>query len=1094
MPETHGQIEGYRFCRLLGSGGMGRVFLAIQESTQRPVAVKVLHPHLSKPEIERRFRLEKDVIANLNHPYIAQLIDTGVDNQNAAYLVMEYIDGTPLDTYLQGKVLTTKQRLELFEKICLGVQHAHQKGIIHRDLKPSNILITSNEGPAFPKIIDFGIAKVLSETSLPGLESRYAITTHAGPRKILGSLGYMSPEQALGRSEQVDIRTDIYALGILLFEILLGRPPFDLNPSAVPEIAYLYKLIRNDIQPPSVYWQKHLKQEPIHEAHATTRTRLINTFAKELDWVVIKASAKTVEHRYESTSALIGDVRAFLENRPISARPSTLAYTFRKAVSANPWLTSAAVFTVLALAFGLILSRQSLEVVKKSIQKEQQARQQLSQANQQLSQSLADAFFNQGISALKEEDYNLALANFGEALKNDPNHWAAKTHLFNLLTRGRFVTSRMRTSSTGNIHFKSVIHPTLDFIALNETSNIIDIYTLNHTAPVLVNSINVNRPGTFTWFNGKPNFVFSTENEIMIFNIHNSKALFSYSLPPRWYETMISPSDSFILLDTPYYWVALNDKLETVFKSLKPKIYPYKFKFSNDELFFSTYRGDSLSVYKLFKDPFRLENIFKTPLPGRRATNSPIAFTSEGFTAWHNKEVIKFNKNNKTLEKTTKTKYIHTVKISNQNKPFIQHDNTINPLQQSTDALITTSGAISYFDFLDSTLFTWEDELTISFYNQSTLEPSKPNVYLCSGVDQIQTTETKRICVTNFHGHQEIFEDNYIPFDDSKTSKGYPNQRKETILESFTSKNDYLIDNIEKNISKILTQKQDSIAFYHKFYTDNTCIFTIANYRTLFIHDTTSRATLKHFFTLPEITFDIYPKSGRSFIQYTSISPSLVHWKIDSENQLKRIQNIDLEHHFLNDSMSYFTPNGEKLITYSTRDDLVYIWDTYSGKLLKSLKTEKPPSFIDDIFTNTRGDFLAYRNNFGVAVLHELDHYTKVPLQFYPDQPIPTLNSFFISKKRLTFASPTENKTSPRFAEPPSEPAPPWISQVTSGISRLKLDSSGNFNLSDPSDEYYDQISALKSTQPGDTWAFHLKILFFGPEESTNFEKNNKTL
>jgi serine/threonine protein kinase len=219
LEKVTGQIGHYRLAKRVGAGGMGEVYEAEQlEPVRRKVALKLIKPGMDSERVLSRFEMERQSLAIMNHANIAQIYDGGVSEQGRPYFVMEYVDGIPIDRYCDEQCLDTRQRLKLFQQVCEGIQHAHQKGIIHRDIKPSNVLVEIREGKAVPKIIDFGVAKA---THQAGEDAE--VKTQMG--QMVGTPMYMSPEQVLG--QDIDTRTDVYALGVVLYELLVGIHPLD---------------------------------------------------------------------------------------------------------------------------------------------------------------------------------------------------------------------------------------------------------------------------------------------------------------------------------------------------------------------------------------------------------------------------------------------------------------------------------------------------------------------------------------------------------------------------------------------------------------------------------------------------------------------------------------------------------------------------------------------------------------------------------------------------------------------------------------------------------------------------------------------------
>ena len=323
-------IGRYRLTGVLGEGGMGTVYAADQfEPVHRAVAVKVIRPGMDSASILNRFEAERQALALMDHPNIARILDGGVTDERRPYFVMERVIGRPLTEYCDKHRLSTASRLELFETVCAAVQHAHQKGIIHRDLKPSNILVETRDGKPCPKVIDFGIAKALR-----GSLTDHSIHTEAG--FVIGTREYMSPEMADPSSADIDTRSDVYSLGVILYELLTGRTPFE--PARLRQTSMLecLRIIREEEPPaPSSRLKNAETLLDIAARRDTEPERLIRQVRGELDWIVTKALEKDRTRRYESPSAFAEDLRRHLANEPILAGPVTRMYRLRKFVRRN---------------------------------------------------------------------------------------------------------------------------------------------------------------------------------------------------------------------------------------------------------------------------------------------------------------------------------------------------------------------------------------------------------------------------------------------------------------------------------------------------------------------------------------------------------------------------------------------------------------------------------------------------------------------------------------------------------------------------------------------------------------------------------------
>lgn len=321
------RIGRYKLLQKIGEGGCGVVWMANQEEpVRRRVALKVIKLGMDTKEVVVRFEAERQALARMDHPNIAQVYDAGATDTGRPFFVMELVRGIPITRYCDENQLAPAARLELFTKVCHGVQHAHQKGVVHRDLKPSNILVTLNDGVPTPKIIDFGIAKATQGRLTDA-------TLFTAFEQFIGTPVYMSPEQAEMSSLDVDTRSDIYSLGILLYELLTGRPPFDAKAFANARLEEIRHHIRDDEPPkPSVRWRT------LAEADRTTLARLRSTapgqlsviLRGDLDWIVMRCIEKDRNRRFDTASGVAADIQRHLRNEPVVARPPKTGYLLRK--------------------------------------------------------------------------------------------------------------------------------------------------------------------------------------------------------------------------------------------------------------------------------------------------------------------------------------------------------------------------------------------------------------------------------------------------------------------------------------------------------------------------------------------------------------------------------------------------------------------------------------------------------------------------------------------------------------------------------------------------------------------------------------------
>ena len=351
--EGPGTVIGrYRLLQLIGEGGFGSVFMAEQrEPVHRRVAVKIIKLGMDTKQVIARFEAERQALAMMDHPNIAHVLDAGATEAGRPYFVMELVRGEPITEFCDRETLSIRHRLDLFRQVCSAVQHAHQKGIIHRDLKPSNILVGEIDGRPTPKIIDFGIAKATGGTGRILTDK----TLFTDFRQFIGTPEYMSPEQAGKGAVDVDTRSDIYALGVLLYELVTGGPPFD--PKELRSAAWeeMRRIIReNEPQWPSTRLHTREDTHVIAARRGAEPARLVGMVRGDIDWIVMKCLEKDRSRRYGTANALAADLGRYLAGEPVVAAPPSHVYRLRKFASRNRAPVAAGLAIALVLALGMI--------------------------------------------------------------------------------------------------------------------------------------------------------------------------------------------------------------------------------------------------------------------------------------------------------------------------------------------------------------------------------------------------------------------------------------------------------------------------------------------------------------------------------------------------------------------------------------------------------------------------------------------------------------------------------------------------------------------------------------------------------------------
>jgi WD40 repeat protein/serine/threonine protein kinase len=437
------RIGHYRLLQQIGHGGCGVVYMAEQEEpVRRRVALKVIKLGMDTRQVVARFGAERQALAMMDHPNIAKVLDAGATETGRPYFVMELVRGIRITDYCDQNKLPTAERLKLFTQVCQAIQHAHQKGIIHRDIKPSNILVSLHDGVPLPKVIDFGIAKATQGR----LTDQTLFTAF---EQFIGTPAYMSPEQAEVSGLDIDTRSDIYSLGVLLYELLVGRTPFDKQELVAAGLDQMRRTIREK-EPlrPSTRLRTMVDQEldTTAEVRRLDKHKLIHLVSGDLDWIVMKCLQKDRARRYETANGLAGDVERHLENQPVAARPPSRLYRLQRLIRRNRLAFGASGAVLVALVIGLCVSTQLFLRERRTRQRAVAAEKQQSELRRQaevsgkrLAESLTRLDLERAEDLLKVGKTADALAHLSGLLRANPADRVLAERLLTLLTQRTFV-------------------------------------------------------------------------------------------------------------------------------------------------------------------------------------------------------------------------------------------------------------------------------------------------------------------------------------------------------------------------------------------------------------------------------------------------------------------------------------------------------------------------------------------------------------------------------------------------------------------------------------------------------------------------------
>ncbi len=432
------RIGGYRLMEQIGEGGFGLVFVAQQDKpVRRQVALKVVKPGMNSKDVIARFAAEQQAVAMMDHPNIAQVFDAGVTDDGLPFFVMELVRGVPMNEFADAHRLTVRERLELFIDLCQAVHHAHQKAVIHRDIKPSNVLVTLHDDRPVVKVIDFGVAKAIGHS----LTDQTIYTRFVA---MIGTPLYMSPEQAEMSGLDVDTRSDIYSLGVMLYELLSGATPFESERLDSVGLDELRRIIREE-EPPTPSRRLTTMGERATTVSASRKiepSRLSSTLRGDLDWIAMKSLEKDRNRRYGSAMSLAEDLRRYLRQEPIEARPPSAAYQLTKFARRNRVAFTTAALVLLSLAGGLIASLWQMQRVARERDEKEALVREIEQFAQQVTR--ANELVAGGQSLAEADQLQAAEQAFGEAVTRQPSYYLP------WVSRGQFFARQLLWDAAAN--------------------------------------------------------------------------------------------------------------------------------------------------------------------------------------------------------------------------------------------------------------------------------------------------------------------------------------------------------------------------------------------------------------------------------------------------------------------------------------------------------------------------------------------------------------------------------------------------------------------------------------------------------------------